>query len=391
MGDTRTEDRHRAIERYRQGERPASICASMGYSRRWFYKWLKRADDSTEEWASDQSRRPHQTPTRSSHEIEQIVTLVRLSLYNRGLFCGAQAIRWELEDLAITPLPSLRTINRLLARHDLTHRRTGRYEAKGTPYPRVVGTQPGDVHQTDFVGPCYLTGPVRFYSLHSVDVVTGRCAVEPLGQRAGQHTVNALWATWTRLGLPRHQQVDNEMVFYGSPAYPRGMGLLIRLCLPLDIEPWFIPPAEPWRNGVVEKFNDHWRQKFLTRTPMGSMAELKRESLHFEQRHNSHYRYSKLGGKTPGAALAASGIALQFPPTPEAPQVPLPKPRTGRYHLVRLIRSDGRLDVFGETFPVPPETIYGYVRATVDVERQRLGVYLDDRLVDEHPYSLQRD
>jgi len=205
MGDTRTEDRHRAIERYRQGERPASICASMGYSRRWFYKWLKRADDSTEEWASDQSRRPHQTPTRSSHEIEQIVTLVRLSLYNRGLFCGAQAIRWELEDLAITPLPSLRTINRLLARHDLTHRRTGRYEAKGTPYPRVGGTQPGDVHQTDFVGPCYLTGPVRFYSLHSVDVVTGRCAVEPLGQRAGQHTVNALWATWTRLGLPRHQ------------------------------------------------------------------------------------------------------------------------------------------------------------------------------------------
>ncbi len=82
---------------------------------------------------------------------------------------------------------------------------------------------------------------------------------------------------------------------------------------------------------------------------------------------------------------------MQFPPTPEAPQVPLPKPRTGRYHLVRLIRSDGRLDVFGETFPVPPETIYGYVRATVDVERQRLGVYLDDRLVDEHPYSLQRD
>ena len=126
MGDKRIEDRQRAIQRYRQGERPASICASMGYSRRWFYKWLTRANGSAAEWACDQSRQPHQSPTRLGREIEQIVTVVRLSLYNRGLFCGAQAIRWELEDLAVAPLPSLRTINRLLSRHALTHRRTGR-------------------------------------------------------------------------------------------------------------------------------------------------------------------------------------------------------------------------------------------------------------------------
>jgi len=390
MGHKRVKDRHQAIDRYRQGERPTNICAALGYSRRWLYKWLKRASSSAQEWASDQSRRPHRHPTRLGPEIEQIVTLVRLSLYNRGLFCGAQAIRWELEDLAVRPLPSLRTINRLLVRLELTHRRTGRYQAKGTPYPGLVSTQPGDVHQTDFVGPCYLRGPLRFYSLHSVDVVTGRCAVEPLVQRAGQHTVDALWATWTRLGMPRHQQIDNEMLFYGSPTHPRGMGLLIRLCLPLGIEPWFIPIGEPWRNGVVEKFNHHWRQRFLCHTPMGSVAELHRESLRFEQRHNTHYRYSKLGGKTPLAAMQASGISLRFPPSPKPPQVPLPKPCTGRYHLIRFIRSDGQLDVFGEKFPLPSQTIYEYVRATVDVERQRLAVYLDDRLLDERPYPLHR-
>lgn len=389
MEDKRSEDRQRAVQRYGAGESPTSICASMGYSRPWLYKWLHRSLTGPGDWFGEQSRRPHQSPTRSGREIEQIVTLVRLSLYNRGLFCGAQAIRWELEDLAVTPLPSLRMINRLLARHALTHRRTGRYKPKGKQYPALVASQPGDVHQADFVGPCYLTGPVRFYSLHSVDLATGRCAIEPLAQRAGQSTVDALWATWTRLGMPQQQQVDNEMVFYGSPAHPRGMGFLIRLCLPLGIEPWFIPVREPWRNGVVEKFNDHWRQKFLARTPMGSAAELTRESLNFEQRHNSHSRYSKLGGKTPQGALAASGVPLRFPPTPQAPRVPLPKPCTGRYHLIRFIRSAGRLDVFGEKFPVPPETIYEYVRATVDVERQRLGVYLDDVQVDEYEYRLR--
>lgn len=288
MGKTSSEDRQRAVQRYHRGERASSICTSMGYSRPWLYKWLRRFAEGTPDWFGDQSRCPHEQPTRAAKEIEQIVTLVRLSLYNRGLFCGAQAIRWELEDLGVVPVPSLRTIGRLLARHELTHRRTGRYEPKGKKYPALLASQPGEVHQTDFVGPCYLTGPIRFYSLHSVDLATGCCAVEPVAQRGGQHTVDALWAIWSRLGLPRHQQVDNELVFYGSPAHPRGMGSLIRLCLPLGIEPWFIPPAEPWRNGVVEKFNDHWRQKFLTRTPMDSAAALKGASLEFEQRHNSH-------------------------------------------------------------------------------------------------------
>jgi hypothetical protein len=67
---------------------------------------------------------------RSPAEIEQIVILVRLDLYNRNLLCGAQAIRRHLEQLhdgIVTPLPSLSTINRILHRNGLTHRRTGHY------------------------------------------------------------------------------------------------------------------------------------------------------------------------------------------------------------------------------------------------------------------------
>lgn len=50
---------------------------------------------------------------------------------------------------------------------------------------------------------------------------------------------------------------------FGSPTHPRGMLPLIRLCLHNGVEPWFIPMADPWRNGVVEKFNEHYEQKFL--------------------------------------------------------------------------------------------------------------------------------
>jgi len=389
MAKKQEEDRQRAIQRYLRGESPTSIYGSLGYSHRWFFKWLRRYQGGGTQWFREHSRRPSSSPQRTAGEIEQIVTMVRLNLYNRAMFCGAQAIQWELEDLTVRPLPSLSTINRILTRNDLTHRRTGRYEPKGRKYPTLVGERPGDVHQTDFVGPCYLSGPVRFYSLHSVDLVTHRCAVEPVLTRSGPETVKALWASWMRLGMPKHQQVDNEMVFYGSPTHPRGMGNLIRLCLLHGIEAWFIPPAEPWRNGVVEKFNDHWRQKFLDRIVMDCEAALRRESLAYEGRHNGQYRYSALGGKTPQAALAASAVPLRFPPTSDPPTHPLPKPQKGRYHLVRFVRSERILDVFGERFTAPSEATYEYVRATVDVARQSLGVYLDDVLIDEHPYHLR--
>ena len=105
--------------------------------------------------------------------------MVRLNLYNQDLFCGAQAIHWEMEELGVKPLPSIRTINRILSRNELTHRRTGKYKAKGTTYPKLLSLLPNQAHQADLVGPCYLKGPVRFYSLNVVDTATVRCGLYP--------------------------------------------------------------------------------------------------------------------------------------------------------------------------------------------------------------------
>ena len=111
--------------------------------------------------------------------------------------------------------------------------------------------------------------------------------------------------------------------------------------------------------------------------------------LDFEQRHNSHYRYSKLKGKTPLQSLAACRKPLVFPSSEQPPCYPIPKPETGRYHLIRFIRSDARLDIFGEMFHVPPETVYEYVRATVDVANQKLTLFLDNKAIDEKLYILR--
>jgi transposase InsO family protein len=391
MKRKRKHDRELAIDRYASGERITTIAQSLGYSRKWVYKWIERHDncDDSTDWSESRSSCPHDSPRRLTSEVIGAVKMVRLSLYNQGVFCGAQAIEWELRDLGVEPLPSLRSINRILSREELTHRRTGSYEPKGKKYPALVANKVNQVHQTDYVGPCYLSGPVRFYSLNSVDLATGRCGISPVFNKAGQNTVDAIWSSWLRLGIPSHQQVDNELVFFGSRQFPRGMGNLIRLCLLNGVEPWFIPMGEPWRNGVVEKFNDHYRGRFLKRVAIQGEEDLLQQSLIFEQKHNTYYRYSKLKGRTPQQALDQSRGSIRFPESTDAPRWPLPKPTSGRYHLVRFIRSNLVLDIFGEQFKMPFEAAYEYAVATIDVGRQKLSVGIEDTIVAEFDYAVR--
>ena len=383
------QERLKAVRRFFDGEDPKDICASLGHSRSWLYKWVTRYAPDNSQWVEDQSRRPLSSPYRTPAEIEKIVEMVRLNLYNKGHFCGNQVIQWELVDMEVQPVPSLSTIGRILRRRQLTHRRTGRYIPKGKKYPELPALLPNQTHQVDLVGPCYLTGPTRFYSLNAVDTAIKRCGIEPMPSKSAQSVLDAVYALWLRLGIPENLQVDNELAFYGSPTHPRGMGPLIRLCLHHGVHLWFIPLSEPWWNGVVEKFNDHYQQKFLSRVTMASMPQLRQESLTFEYRHNSAYRYSKIKGKTPLQALASANAKLTYPGKSHAPKHPLDKPEEGHYHLVRFIRSDCRLDIFGETFPVPPETQYEYIVATIDVKDQKLKVFLDAIQVDEYQYRLR--
>ncbi len=68
--------------------------------------------------------------SRAKSEIEEIVTMVRLDLYNNGLPCGSKAIRDKMNEYEVKPLPSERTISRILELRGLTHQRTGWYSGE---------------------------------------------------------------------------------------------------------------------------------------------------------------------------------------------------------------------------------------------------------------------
>ena len=96
-----------------------------------------------------------------------------------------------------------------------------------------------------------------------VEPTTVRCGLHAALTNAGQNVLEGIWAIWSRLGISDNLQVDNTMSFFGRPRHPRGMGHFMCLCVYQGVEPLFIPMPEPWRNGMVEQFNDHCQKKFL--------------------------------------------------------------------------------------------------------------------------------
>src|SRR5262249_54336374 len=85
-------DRVLAIKRYLGGESSSGIAGSMGHSRQWVYKWVERykSRDESADWSASRSPAPNSNPRRLSERVVEAVKLVRLSLYNQGLFCGAR-------------------------------------------------------------------------------------------------------------------------------------------------------------------------------------------------------------------------------------------------------------------------------------------------------------
>jgi len=53
----------------------------------------------------------------------------------------------------------------------------------------------------------------------------------------------------------------------------------------------------------------------------------------------------------------------------------------GKIHLIRFIRNDRILHIFGEKFLVKPDCQYEYVKATIYVKEQCLRIFLFDEVI----------
>jgi len=90
------EIRKQAISKYENGESPKAIYQSLGKSKRWFFKWLKRYRYDGENWSKDLSRQPQRTREKINETMEQAIIDTRKKL-EATLYAqiGALNIRWH--------------------------------------------------------------------------------------------------------------------------------------------------------------------------------------------------------------------------------------------------------------------------------------------------------
>lgn len=109
--------RRQALERYIAGDKIDDICRQMSCSKSWLYKWKDRYRQDDPTWAQTRSRRPQIQAARTPPEIELAVAQLRQTLTQAGGPAGAAAIQQALRQQGLEPVPSPRTIDRILQRN----------------------------------------------------------------------------------------------------------------------------------------------------------------------------------------------------------------------------------------------------------------------------------
>lgn len=389
--------RQEAIRRLLAGESQASISRVLRKSRRWVSYWAARYQpDDPEGSLANRSSAPQQPYRRwSLTVIQQALTSRRLRMaadqpgYEYALI-SAEAIHYELRALGIRPVPSPRTIHYWLKQANLVPPPAAAPETERPtkPYPTPAREQVNDLQQADLKGPFYLHGgDQKHYLLALRDFCSKRVALQAAQNRQAQTIASFLVAAWQRCGLPKILQLDNSLEFRGSNRYPRAFGLIVKLCLDLDIEPLFVPPREPWRNGFIENFNGQAARLLLNRERFADFAQLQTGVARLEQAVNATHRYAALAGQTPVEFVADQDrrlLAADYDGLQRTLQL-----EKGQISFIRLVRPSGRITLCAnDKFEVDPELSWHYVWARVQVQAQVLQIYHQGELIKTCEYLI---
>jgi putative transposase len=387
--------RQRAITLRLAGRPVKQICRAPGRTEAWFHKWWRRYLELGANGLYDLTRARH-VAQRVPPELERAILSIRRRLQahaapaTRYSLVGAAAILAELKALGVRPLPSERTIERVLQRNGLTAPRVRL--APLLPRQEWPGPQArasNELHEVDLVGPVYLKGSGhRYYIWVCKDAFDGAVCLRLASSRKMDEVLWFLGECWKDLGLPEQVQVDNARELAGWGPSARTRSRVIRLCLRFGVSPVFIPVREPQFNGGVENFNG-WFQEPLFQRRFRRPGDLRRELARLQEAVNTQHVHPRLGGKT--AAQHRRGLRLRkLPASFVVPTGRLPL-AAGHVTFIRRVSAAGTVTVLSQALRVGKRYQGLYLRLVLDTGRGRLTAYLNGRVLKRWPYQLLND
>ncbi len=304
--------------------------------------------------------------TETTGALTGLVLQTRTALAHGDLGAvGAASIQQALQEQGVAAPPSLRTINRILARRGALdgRRRTRRPPPpRGWYLPEVAAAQ-AELDSFDIVEGLVIKDGPQIEVLNGVSLHGGLVVSWPTPSPVtAAMTVQSLVGHWRAVGLPGYAQFDNDMIFQGTHRYPDALGRIIRVCLSLDVTPVFVPPRETGFQAMIESYNGWWQAKVWSRFRHADLEDV--------QGHSRRYVQALL--KQRAARLEAAPDRRAFPGTW---RLDLKKRPRGR--LVYLRRSNGGsvVTLLGKTWPLGQVWPNRLVRCEVDLIHDKIRFF----------------
>lgn len=329
--------------------------------------WFRRARHQRLDRMEWDDRPPIARHTRrTTVATEDLILAVRRELKESSALgeYGDAAIERELQARQYTPLPSRRTIARILERRGaLDGRRRQRRPAPPLGwYLADVAEGQSEVDSFDIVEGLVIEGGTEVEILNGISLHGGLIASWPEGPITARRAAEALLEHWRAFGLPAYAQFDNDTRFQGAHQFPDSIGRVSRLCLSLKVTPVFAPPRETGFQAAVENFNGRWQAKVWARFHHDSLTALQQQSARYVAA--CHQRAAqRQEGAPPRRAFPASW------------QSDLQAPLQGRLIFLRRTGEQGQVQLLGRTFLVDPNWPHRLVRAEVDLDADRISFY----------------
>ena len=277
----------------------SALCRYYGISRKTGYKWLSRAAEGLP--LCDQSRRPHQQPSKTAEDVEALIVQTRLS----HPAWGGKTIRAALEAAGVEGLPSDKTCCNIIKRNGLIDPVES---AKHTPYQRFEKHHCNEMWQTDFKGDFLLGNGVRCFPLTILDDHSRyNIRIEP--KEFATDVKTSFIAAFREYGLPNSVLSDNGSQFAGAH---KGLSTFERFLMDLDILPIHGRPIHPQTQGKIERFHRTFKQEAL-RTVPSNMTDAAAIFENWRWLYNEVRPHHALGLKTPGSIYQASTRAYYEP------------------------------------------------------------------------------
>lgn len=222
------------------------LCAEFGISRQTGYVWLKRYQEGGSGEMRERSRRPVQSPKRTTQEIEQAVVELRCKWPD----WGAAKLARVLSQQEPAVLVQARTVHRILDRYALIEPQDRRRRA----VKRFERSAPNELWQMDFKGPQSgqqsAVGPLSVMDDHSRYLL----ALRHLGSTRLEGVRTALTDLFQQAGLPDSMLMDHGTPWWNA-ASPWGLTELSIWIMRLGIRLTYSGICHPQTQGKVERMH----------------------------------------------------------------------------------------------------------------------------------------